>query len=114
MVKRKIVWTETTNNDLLKYKKVPGIGNAAIFDGDEYIYYSHIIEDKNGHIWLTTWSQGVYKYYGTNITHYIVKDGTKDINLVSMYQDKQGDLWLGTSENGVFKLTGNVLERFIP
>ena len=54
MVKRKIVWTETTNSDRLKYKKVPGIGNAAIFDGDEYIYFSHIIEDKNGHIWLTT------------------------------------------------------------
>lgn len=105
---------ETTNSDRLKYKKVPGIGNAAIFDGDEYIYYSHIIEDKNGHIWLTTWSQGVYKYDGTNITHYIVKDGTKDINLVSMYQDKQGDLWLGTPENGVFKLMGDVFERFIP
>lgn len=105
---------ETANSDRLKYEKVPGIGNAVIFDGDEYIYYSHIVEDDNGHIWLTTWSQGVYKYDGTNITHYTVKDGSKDVNLISMYKDKQGDLWLGTPENGVFKLKGNVFERIMP
>ena len=103
---------ETANSDRLQYKKVPGIGNASIFDGDEYIYYSHIVEDDKGAIWLTTWSQGVYKYDGTNITHYTVKDGTKDVNLISMYKDKQGDLWLGTPENGVFKLKGDVFERF--
>jgi ligand-binding sensor domain-containing protein len=94
--------------------KVQGIGNAAIFDGDEYIYYSHIVENDKGAIWLTTWSQGVYKYDGTTITHYAVKDGLKDVNLVSMYKDTEGNLWLGTLENGVFKLKDDVFERFIP
>jgi ligand-binding sensor domain-containing protein len=71
----------------------------------------YIVEDNNGNIWLTTWSQGVYKYDGKNITNYTVKDGTKDVNLVSMYKDNQGNLWLGTPENGVFKFNGNKFEN---
>ena len=105
---------KTTKSDKLQYKKANGIGNAKIFGGDEYIYYSHIVEDNNGNIWLTTWSQGVFKYDGKTITNYAVKDDKKDVNLISMYKDNRGDLWLGTPENGVFKFNGNTFERFKP
>ena len=105
---------ETANSDRLKYQKVVGIGNAEIFGGDAYIYYSYILEDDKGAIWLTTWDQGVFKYDGKKITHYAVKDGSKDVNLVSMYKDNQGNLWLGTPENGAFKFNGNTFERFRP
>ncbi|MFH1119935.1 MAG: two-component regulator propeller domain-containing protein [Bacteroidota bacterium] len=105
---------ETAKSDRLKYQKLNGIGNAAIFDGDEYIYYSAIVEDRSGDIWLTTWDKGVYKYDGENITHYSVKEGSEDINLVSMYKDNRGDLWLGTPENGVYKFNGNKFEKFKP
>jgi ligand-binding sensor domain-containing protein len=101
-------------SDKLEYQKIEGIGNAKIFGGDEYIYYSHILEDNKGTIWLTTWDKGVYKYDGTTITNYAVKDGNKDVNLVSMYQDNKGNLWLGTPENGTFKFNGNAFERFNP
>jgi ligand-binding sensor domain-containing protein len=103
---------KTEKSDRLEYKKIDGIGNKVIFGGDDYVFYSHIIEDNTGNIWLTTWSQGVFKYDGKNITKYEVKDGSKDVNLVSMYKDKNGDLWLGTAENGVFKLNGEEFERF--
>jgi ligand-binding sensor domain-containing protein len=105
---------ETAKSDRLKYQKTSGIGNAKIFGGDEYIYFSHIIEDDHGDIWLTTWDQGVYKYDGTNITHYSVKDGLNDVNLVSMYKDNQGKLWLGTPEKGVYKFNGSTFEKFRP
>jgi ligand-binding sensor domain-containing protein len=105
---------ETAKSDRLQYRQITGIGNKQAFGGDEYIYYSHIIEDNQGAIWLTTWSQGVYKYDGKTITHYPVKDGLKDINLVSMYKDNQGNLWLGTPENGTFKFNGTAFERFRP
>ncbi len=105
---------ETGKSDRLKYQKINGIGNAEVFGGDEYIYYSHIIEDLNGDIWLTTWDQGVYKYDGKNITHYSVKDALNDVNLVSMYKDKLGNLWLGTPENGTYKFNGKTFERFRP
>ena len=105
---------KTTESDRLVYQKINGIGNADIFGGDEYIYYSHIIEDNQGDIWLTTWDQGVFRYDGKSITHYPVKKGPTDVNLVSMYKDNQGDLWLGTPENGVYRFNGNTFEEFRP
>lgn len=110
----KINVEETARSDRLKYRKIDGIGNAEIFGGDAYIYYSYIIEDTKGAIWLTTWDKGVYKFDGKDITHYSVKDGSKDVNLVSMYKDNQGGLWLGTPENGAFRFNGNTFERFRP
>lgn len=103
---------ETAKSDRLQYQKVTGIGDAKIFDGDEYIYYSYILEDNNGNVWFTTWDKGVYKYDGKNIQHYPVKNGSKNINLVSMYKDNQGVLWLGTPENGTYKFNGENFERF--
>jgi ligand-binding sensor domain-containing protein len=105
---------KTTKSDRLQYKKANGIGNAKVFDGDEYVYYSYIVEDNNGSIWLTTWDKGVYKYDRKSVTNYPVKDGLKEVNLVSMYKDNQGDLWLGTPGNGVFKFNGSRFERFEP
>ena len=105
---------KTEKNDRLQYKKTSGIGNAKAFGGDEYVYYSCIVEDNKGTIWLTTWNKGVYKYDGKNTTNYVVKDGTKVVNLVSMYKDNQGELWLGTPDNGTFKFNGNTFEKFKP
>jgi ligand-binding sensor domain-containing protein len=67
-----------------------------------------------GNIWLTTWSQGVFKYDGKTITNYKVKEDKKEVNLISMYKDKQGNLWLGTPDNGIFKFNGNTFEKYIP
>ncbi len=102
-----------TESDRLQYQKTEGIGNEKIFDGDKYVYYSHIVEDNNGNIWLTTWDKGVYKYDGKNITNYLVREDTKDVNLISMYKDNQGNLWLGTPNNGAFKFNGKTFEKFM-
>jgi ligand-binding sensor domain-containing protein len=105
---------KTQKSDRLQYQKTKGIGDAKTFGGDEYVYYSYIIEDNQGAIWLNTWDQGVFKYDGKNITNYPVKDGSKDVNLVSMYKDNQGDLWLGSNEDGTYKFNGQTFERFKP
>lgn len=106
-------FNKTDKTDRLQYEKTTGIGNKENFDGEEYIYYSHIIEDKEGNIWLTTWSQGVYKYDGKNIINYPVKENNKMVNLISMYKDSLGNLLLGSKENGVFKFNGKTFEKFI-
>jgi hypothetical protein len=62
---------------------------------------------------LTTWSQGVYKYDGENITNYLVKDDSTVVNLVSMYKDREGTLWLGTPEHGAYKFNWEGFERFL-
>ena len=103
---------KTAQSDRLIYNKTPGIGDAASFGGDAYVYYFNIIEDLEGNLWLTTWDQGVFKYDGENITHFAVQDDGKDVNLVSMYKDREGKLWLGTPENGVFVMGERGFERF--
>jgi ligand-binding sensor domain-containing protein len=104
---------KTEKSDRLQYQKMDGIGNAEIFGGDDYIYYSYILEDNDGKIWLTTWDKGVYKYDGENITNYLVKDDSMIVNLVSMYKDREGTLWLGTPEHGAYKFNGEGFERFL-
>ncbi len=105
---------KTAKSDRLEYTKTAGIGDATTFGGDDQIYYSHIVEDAQGTIWLTTWDQGVFAYDGKNITHYPVMDDSKKVQLISMYRDRQDNLWLGTPENGVFKYNGARFERFDP
>jgi ligand-binding sensor domain-containing protein len=106
-------FAKTAASDRLEYQKINGIGNAKVFGGEEYIYYSYILEDNAGNIWLTTWDKGVYKYDGNTITNYVVQDDNKNVNLVSMYKDNHGDLWVGSPDNGAFKFNGKVFERFV-
>lgn len=105
---------KTAGSDRLEYVKTDGIKDEALFNGAESIYFSHILEDPEGSIWLTHWTLGAFKYDGSNITRYSVKDGDQEVNLVSMYKDRQGNLWVGTPENGVFKFNGTSFERFKP
>ena len=101
-------------NGLLQYTKLQGIGNANDFGGEDLVFYSYILEDNDGNIWLTTWEQGVFKFDGTKITRYLVQNGSKTVNLVSMHKDHQGVLWLGTIDHGAFKWDGKEFKRFNP
>lgn len=105
---------KTAKSDRLEYTKTAGIGDATDFGGDKQIYYSHIVEDVNGTIWLTTWDQGVFAYDGKKIINYDVIDKMKDVQLISMYRDREDNLWLGTRENGVFTFDGERFVRFYP
>jgi ligand-binding sensor domain-containing protein len=102
---------KTKKSDRLQYQKTNGIGDAKTFGGDKCVYYSYIVEDNQGAIWLNTWDQGVFKYDGKNITNYPVKNGEKTVNLVSMYKDNSGNLWLGSNEDGAYKFNGKAFER---
>ena len=105
---------KTAKSDRLEYTKMAGIGDATDFGGDKQIYYSHIVEDAKGTIWLTTWDQGVFAYDGKNIKHYPVMDASKKVQLISMYRDREDNLWLGTPDNGVFMFDGERFVRFYP
>lgn len=103
---------KTAQSDRLQYQKTEGIGSPETFGGDDYIYYSYVVEDNSGNIWLTTWDQGVYKFDGKAITNFAVQEEGKNVNLISMYKDNEGNLWLGTPDNGAFKFNGSRFERF--
>ncbi len=99
---------------LIDYKREKGIDNVKSPGGKEMIYFMSAIEDDKGDLWMVTYEQGVWRYDGKTITHYVVKDGSRDIKLFSIYKDKQGQLWLGTHEAGAYKFNGNTFEKFKP
>ncbi|MEZ5056281.1 MAG: two-component regulator propeller domain-containing protein [Saprospiraceae bacterium] len=76
---------------------------------DEYLA---TVKDNDDNLWFVTYRDGVWKYDGSIINQYLVKDNSKVITLFCIYKDNHGDLWLGTQENGAFKLVGGVFKKF--
>jgi ligand-binding sensor domain-containing protein len=88
------------------YKKLKGI------EKDKPKYFNSGIVDKDGNLWMATYSGGVWKYDGKSLSKFEINSETEDVLLVSIYQDKNGILWLGTDNDGVYKQNGDKFEKF--
>lgn len=71
-----------------------------------------INEDDFGNLWIGTVDAGAWKYDGTTLTHYTMKDGLSSIAVNTIYKDKYGQLWFGTDENGICKFNGINFQKF--
>ena len=94
----------------MRYNRLPGIKSRE----SENQYYLSIVADEDGHLWMLTYDNGIWKNDGNNLVHYPLKDGNKEVKLLSIYKDNQGDFWLGTAQSGVFKFNGESFEKFEP
>lgn len=106
------VYESTTlkgNKFYTRHASIGGLDGNTDSNLDEYL--STVKDDKNN-LWFVTYRDGVWKYDGTKITHYVVQDHSKDITVFSIYKDNNGDLWLGTHENGAYKFNGQTFEKF--
>ena len=101
--------TLKSNKFYTRHESIGGLDGKKESDLDEYL---STVRDNNNNLWFVTYRSGVWKYDGTEITHFVVQDNSKDITLFSIYKDNNGDLWLGTHENGAFKFNGTVFEKF--
>lgn len=101
--------TMNSNQFYTRHKSIGGLDGKKDSNLDEYL--SSVIDDQNN-LWFVTYLDGVWKYDGTEITHYPILENNKQITLFSIYKDNSGNLWLGTHENGIFKLNGNSFEKF--
>jgi ligand-binding sensor domain-containing protein len=63
-------------------------------DGDVYKIY----RDKSDHIWISTTSNGVYKYDGKTFKNYNIP-----ISIMSIKEDQKGILWMGGA-GGLYKI----------
>lgn len=100
--------------DSIFYSREKSIGSLDGNNDDNLIEYLSIAKDNNNELWIATYNAGVYRYDGKNITHYTVKNGSKEITLFSVYKDNNGILWLGTHETGAYKFNGQSFEKFKP
>jgi ligand-binding sensor domain-containing protein len=94
------------------YNREKSIGSLDGKNDGDLVEYLSIAKDNNNELWMATYNAGVYHFDGKDITHFRIKDGSKEINLFSIYKDNKGNLWLGTPETGVYKFNGQTFERF--
>ncbi|MEZ4799753.1 MAG: two-component regulator propeller domain-containing protein [Flavobacteriales bacterium] len=92
-----------------RHKSIGGLDGKVDSNLDEYL---STVKDNDDNLWFVTYRDGVWKYDGTNITHYVVKDNAEEITLFSIYKDNKGDLWLGTHEHGAYKFNGSEFVKF--
>ncbi|WP_445454487.1 ligand-binding sensor domain-containing protein [Flavobacterium sp. 25HG05S-40] len=88
------------------YKKIKGI------EKDKPQYFNSGIVGNDGNLWMTTYIGIVWKYDGTTLSSFKIKNEKEVVLLVSIYQDKNGILWLGTDNDGVYKQNGDAFEKF--
>jgi ligand-binding sensor domain-containing protein len=106
--------TTEQGNGLITYKREKGMDLAGSATTDKFFYFQSITEDTNRDLWMAPYAGGVWKYNGTNVTHYPMKDGDEEITMFSIYKDNHGGLWVGTHEHGAYRLNGKTFERFRP
>ena len=103
-----------STNEILDYHRIESIGSLDGAPDGNITEYLSSTRDSNNNLWFVTYTNGVWRYDGKEITHYEVKNGRSSITLFYIYKDNHGDLWLGTHENGVYKLDGKEFKRFMP
>jgi len=67
--------------------------------------------DKDGNMWFTTLTEGVYKYNGSKFINFTVKDGLCSNKVNSAIEDKDGLLWFATAK-GLCKYDGKTFINF--
>ncbi len=97
----------------INYTKEKGIKHVKSDDGDLF-YFMSVKEDNQQNLWMSTYSQGVYKYDGKKLTHYPLEDGETNIRIFSVYMDRKGDIWLATHDAGAIKFERNTFRKFRP
>ncbi|MNK61165.1 Sensor histidine kinase TmoS [compost metagenome] len=84
----------------------------------EYMFYTTMLEDKQGNIWLGTWRDGLYCYNPNNgdLKHYThQKDNPSSLpnnRINSLFEDSKKQIWIAT-EGGMAKKkpTGEGFEK---
>ncbi|MEO8085649.1 MAG: two-component regulator propeller domain-containing protein [Bacteroidota bacterium] len=72
-----------------------------------------INEDIIGNIWIGTIDAGAWRYDGTNLVNFTMKDGLTSNSINTIYKDKKGELWFGTDGGGVCKFNGTTFTKFV-
>lgn len=63
-----------------------------------------LLEDREGAVWMTTRSAGIYRYDDGRLVAYRASDGLPGDDGRRLYQDPDGDVWIGTNGWGAVQL----------
>lgn len=103
-----------TPNSTKVYDKIKAVDLSEDIFRNKKLYFNSGITDREGDLWMTTYSGGVWKYDGKTLSNTEIHNGIEDVLLISIYQDNNGTIWLGTNNDGVYKQNGEKFEKFEP
>ena len=63
-----------------------------------------ILEDRNGHIWIGTWEQGLLRYDPDKDQFYTYRNINPSQSAHTLFQDNQDNIWIGTWRYGLARL----------
>jgi len=69
--------------------RLPGINGVRI---------RNVFRDNEGALWIGTEGRGVFRLSGTNLAHYMVKDGLVNNFIRAFLQGRDGSMWVATDE----------------
>jgi signal transduction histidine kinase len=58
----------------------------------------NVFRDNEGALWIGTEGRGVFRLSGTNLAHYMVKDGLVNNFIRAFLQGRDGSMWVATDE----------------
>jgi ligand-binding sensor domain-containing protein len=74
--------------------------------------FQSIEQDSTGDLWFGTFSNGLWRYDGKELTHYAQIDSFNIVTSKTIYKDKRGKLWFGIGEGSVYGFDGDEFYRF--
>ncbi|WP_231458604.1 two-component regulator propeller domain-containing protein [Pedobacter sp. Leaf132] len=105
------LWVGTDKGVYLLNKNRPDIHfNDTNGLSDNRVY--DIFKDKEGNIWVSCFSDGLYKYEGDAYIRYLAFKGQSlNFPISGVAADKSDNLWIGSTNKGLLKYNGTTIER---
>jgi len=69
------------------YDASNGLNNVTVY---------HLLEDRNGNLWIGTIGGGISRYDGSNFQNFTVEDGLAGNWVTAILEDRNGNLWFAT------------------
>jgi signal transduction histidine kinase len=73
---------------------------------------STVYEDREGELWLVTFSGQIYRFNGATPVRYYLPAPERDLRFRNVFRDSRGDLWFGAAGSGVVRLSHGKATRY--
>lgn len=86
------------------YCKRKGDNKFSLSETPRVLNVKSLMEDHQGHIWIGTWDQGLWRYNPEKDTYYSYEGINPGNSAHILFQDKNEGIWIGTWRYGLLKL----------